>query len=260
MSPPCAAFQQSASMRRDKVRIRFRKSGHLRLVSHHDLLRCFERMLRRAALPFHTTQGFNPRPRLVFALSLPLGVVGCEEVVELELTEEVDPAEVQRRLAEQVPPGLEILSVQRIAPKTVAHVTAATYRVPLPPEHQDALTERAAALLAAPEVWSERTRPEPRRVNIRPYLLAFRVRATDLEMDVRVTPTGTARAEEILELLGLGQLLAAGAVVERARLELQDESLPSHSTAAAGEPESGEPCPVSADDPDGAFDEGKGTP
>ena len=51
-----------------KVRIRFRKGGDLRLVSHHDLMRVFERMLRRADLPFHSTSGFNPKPRLVFAL------------------------------------------------------------------------------------------------------------------------------------------------------------------------------------------------
>ena len=61
---------------RDKVRIRFRKDGSLRLLSHHDLLRTFERMLRRANLPYHRTQGFHPHPRLVFALSLPLGVIG----------------------------------------------------------------------------------------------------------------------------------------------------------------------------------------
>src|SRR5262245_30862643 len=71
----------------DKVRLRFRKTGPLRLLSHHDLLRCFERLLRRAGLPVHRTHGFHPHPRLVFALSLPLGVVGCEEVAELELDE-----------------------------------------------------------------------------------------------------------------------------------------------------------------------------
>ena len=75
-------------MVRDKVRIRFRKGGELRLVGHHDLMRCFERMLRRAQLPFHSTEGFNPKPRLIFALSLGLGIVGSEEVVELELDEE----------------------------------------------------------------------------------------------------------------------------------------------------------------------------
>src|ERR1700749_5052019 len=78
---------------RDKVRLRFRKDGSLRWLSHHDLLRTFERMLRRAELPFHSTQGFNPHPRLVFALSLPLGVVGRAEVAELELDEE-GPADV----------------------------------------------------------------------------------------------------------------------------------------------------------------------
>ena len=52
---------------KDKLRLRFKKASGLRLLSHHDLLRCFERMLRRAALPVHNTQGFHPHPRLVFA-------------------------------------------------------------------------------------------------------------------------------------------------------------------------------------------------
>ena len=50
---------------RDKIRIRFRKGGDLRLLSHHDLMRSFERMLRRAALPLRNSQGFHPKPRLV---------------------------------------------------------------------------------------------------------------------------------------------------------------------------------------------------
>src|SRR5436190_1336212 len=78
----------------DRVRLRFRKGGDLRLLSHHDLLRCFERLLRRSKLPFHHTQGFHPHPRLVFALSLPLGVVGCDEVADLELDEVLPVEEV----------------------------------------------------------------------------------------------------------------------------------------------------------------------
>jgi radical SAM-linked protein len=92
-------FGIESRMVRHKVRIRFQKAGDLRWVSHHDLMRCFERMLRRAALPFASTEGFNPHPRLVFALSLALGVVGREEVAELELTEELPPDEVRQRLA-----------------------------------------------------------------------------------------------------------------------------------------------------------------
>src|SRR5713226_2035588 len=86
-------------MVRDKVRIRFRKTGDLRFTSHHDLMRCFERMLRRAGLPFHSTEGFNPKPRLIFAMPLPLGVNGTQEVVELELDAELTPEEVRDGLA-----------------------------------------------------------------------------------------------------------------------------------------------------------------
>src|ERR1700719_3238909 len=105
LPPPVAGLTPT----RDKVRFRFRKDGALRLLSHHDLMRCFERMLRRAALPVRQSQGFHPKPRLIFALSLPLGVIGCEEVAELELDEIIPPEEVRERLARQAPDGMEIL-------------------------------------------------------------------------------------------------------------------------------------------------------
>jgi radical SAM-linked protein len=216
-----------------KVRIRFRKAGDLRLVSHHDLMRCFERMLRRADLPFHTTQGFNPKPRLVLALSLALGIVGHEEVAELELNHELPPEEIHTRLAKQAPPGMEILSVRRIAPGTTAHVSRVRYRIALSPHHVAGLPECVAALLAANELWVERTRPQPRRVNLRPYLEQIEVYPNALEIVIRVTPTGSARPEEVLVLLGLRDVLDAGTVLERSQLELEDEA---HEPALGGTP------------------------
>jgi radical SAM-linked protein len=209
----------------DKVRLRFRKGGDLRLLSHHDLMRCFERMLRRAALPVRATQGFHPKPRLVFALSLPLGVVGCEEIAELELTEFLPPDEVRDRLARQAPPGLQVLSLCRIGPKESAQVRALIYRIALPPE-------RAAELMAAPEQWVERTRPPVRRLDIRPFLRDLRLPSPadesnpirHLEFHLWLTPEGTARPEEVLAALGFRDLLDAGAVLERVRLELADET------------------------------------
>jgi radical SAM-linked protein len=210
-------------MVRDKVRIRFRKAGDLRLISHHDLMRCFERMLRRAGLPYHSTSGFNPKPRLILALSLSLGVIGSNEVAELELDEECVPAEVHRRLAEQAPDGLVILRVDRIEPRKSAHVRRVTYRLPVPATRTTDLPSRIKALLAADEHWIERSRPETRRLNIRPYVSQLRLLPDALEMDLWVTPNGTARPDEVLEPLGIRDLLAQGAVLERTHLELEDE-------------------------------------
>jgi radical SAM-linked protein len=206
-----------------KVRIRFRKAGNLRLVSHHDLMRTFERMLRRAGIPFHSTSGFNPKPRLVFALSLGLGIVGCREALELELDEELPPDQIHERLRRQAPDGLEILEVRRIDPKASAQVRRATYRIDVPSERAAAAAARAGELLAAAALPVERARPQPRRLDIRPYIEELRVGAESLEMVLRVTPTGTARPDELLELLGLGDLLEAGAVLERTALDLHDE-------------------------------------
>ncbi|HEV3146033.1 MAG TPA: TIGR03936 family radical SAM-associated protein [Gemmataceae bacterium] len=206
-----------------KFRVRFQKTGLLRLVSHHDLMRAFERMLRRAGLPFRSTSGFHPQPRIIFALSLPLGVSALDEVVELELTEEVPADDVLERLKQQAPAGLRFSSIRAIPLSTTAQVCRAVYRLPAPAERLAALREQCALLLAGAECWVERSRPEPRKINIRPYILGLQVETGALEMDLRVTPTGSARADEVVQQLGCGDLLEAGAVLERTKLDLIDE-------------------------------------
>ncbi len=228
LPPPVAGLTPT----RDKVRFRFRKDGALRLLSHHDLMRCFERMLRRAALPVRQSQGFHPKPRLIFALSLPLGVIGCEEAAELELDEILPPEEVRERLVRQAPLGMEILSLRRIDFKAGAQVRSLTYRIALPSERLEETTRRTVEFMAAPESWVERNHPTPRRVNLRPWLLDLRAAAC-LEMKLCLTPAGTARPEEVLAALGLLDLLEAGAVLERSRLELVDEVPPSLAEGSA---------------------------
>lgn len=211
-------------MVREKIRIRFRKAGDLRLIGHHDLMRCWERMLRRAELPFHSSEGFNPKPRLVFALSLGLGIVGCEEVLELELDDRLPAEEIRERLVRQAPAGLEILQVRPVDSRAKPVVQWISYRVAIPPERQADLPEKLAAILEASHCWVERTRPQPRRIDLKPYLLDLRLSDSWLEMDLRVTPKGTARPDEILHLVGLGDLLDTGAVLERTTLALEDET------------------------------------
>jgi radical SAM-linked protein len=247
---PAIASVPASPPIRDKVRLRFHKGGDLRLLSHHDLMRTFERLLRRAALPLRRSQGFHPKPRLVFALSLPLGVVGCEEVAELELDELLPLEEIEERLKKQCPPGLRLLSLRRIDPRATAQVRALCYRVAVPAARAPEARRRAAEALTAKECWVERTRPPARRLDIRPFLRELRFidpfsrepeasAASDaalasgsrlnevlLEMDLWLTPSGTARPEEVLGVLGLSDLVEAGAVLERARLELIDEIPP----------------------------------
>jgi radical SAM-linked protein len=205
-----------------KYRVRFRKAGDLRLVSHHDLMHVLERMFRRADLKVAITQGFHPRPRLWFALSLALGVAGLNEVLELELVNPLSADELRDRLVQRCPPGLEILSVRPIDLRTSARVRRALYELPLPETIAD-IEDRSAAFLARTECWAERTRPHPRRINLRPFVSELRSGEQRLQMALWITSNGAARPEEIIAALGLQHLLDAGAVIERTDLEIIDE-------------------------------------
>jgi radical SAM-linked protein len=230
MAPDPTATQEPPAPARppgavDKVRLHFHKGGNLRWLSHHDLMRTFERMLRRADLPFRRSQGFHPHPRIVFALSLPLGVVGRAEVVEIELDQAIPPDEVRNRLRPQCPPGLDILDAQRIPTTTSAQVRGLCYALTIPADRAAAALPRVAELLAATQCIVERTRPTRRRLDIRPLIRAIRLDPATgrLEMDLVLTSAGAPRADEVLAQLGLADVLP-DAVLERVRLDLEEDN------------------------------------
>ena len=207
----------------DKIRLRFAKTGTLRLLSHHDLMRAAERMLRRAELPFRSTKGFHPTPRLVFALPCPLGADALNDVVELELTSPREPDDVLTRLNAVAPDGLIFTSAREVPLKFTASPRRAIYTLPVRNDLLDDVLARAETLLASEKVWVERMHPNPRRLNLRPFVRDITVTDSEVRFDLWVTGTGTARGEELVRLVGLGDSLRAGAVLARADLEIRDE-------------------------------------
>src|SRR4029077_15545468 len=122
-------------------------------------------------------------------------------------------------------PGIEILSAENIAPTVKAHVRRIGYRLDIPVDRQVDLPGRIQALLETDHHWVERTRPKPRRFDLKPYLESLHFDSVALDMILKVTPTGGVRPDEVLQALGLGDLLAEGAFLDRILLELEDEPL-----------------------------------
>ncbi len=206
-----------------KVRLRFAKHGDLRLVSHLDLMRCLERMLRRAAVPIAESHGFNPRPKLTFALALGVGIEGRREVVDLELTEPVDPAALLQRLTAVAPPGFDWIDARPLPPDArPPRPRSVEYCIPI-------LTERRASAASALHAFSSSTSwPHVRRragrestIDVRAQLIEA-VLTDDglLRFCLKVSPEGSARPEEFLEALALGDVLAKGSVLARTNVEL----------------------------------------
>ena len=94
------------------VRIWFTKKDTAKYISHLDLTRCLIRAFRRTDIPLWYTEGFNPHPHLVFGLSLPLGVEGENEILDIRLDDESYPDErVISELNRVTVPGIKFLKI-----------------------------------------------------------------------------------------------------------------------------------------------------
>jgi len=211
-----------------RYRIQFSKLGPAGYLSHLDLVRTFERAMRRAGLPLAFSQGFNPHPRFNFAAPLPVGVCGEREYLDLELEEELPPDELARRLAACLPEGLSVAQARPVPPQSpalMAVVQRAVYRVCLTLREEAAdeqLAEYLRCLLNLPAVTVIRRSREgvEKSRDIRPgiFSLAGRVqgRRAELEMELQIGGGGNVRPEEVIAALveqcGLPASPAAAAV------------------------------------------------
>ncbi|MEG4066905.1 TIGR03960 family B12-binding radical SAM protein [Microcoleus sp. Pol11C2] len=116
--------------RKQRLRVWFGKVGDMALVGHLDLIRLFDRVVRRADLPISFTGGFHPNPRISLANALPLGVTSTGEIADFELTDSIDIESFREKLAAKLPENIPIYKVESIdlkAPSANQLLEAAEY-------------------------------------------------------------------------------------------------------------------------------------
>ncbi|WP_192930169.1 TIGR03936 family radical SAM-associated protein [Alkaliphilus pronyensis] len=100
-----------------KLRSRFSKNGDIIFISHLDVMRVFERALRRANIPISYTKGFNPHPIMAFATALGLGVSSDAEYIDIQLDEKIELYDFIKQLNNALPKGLTIIESSYISSK-----------------------------------------------------------------------------------------------------------------------------------------------
>ena len=97
-----------------RVRLCFTKGPGVRFISHLDLMRTFERALRRAALPLALTQGYHPRPKLTFASALALGATSEAEYLDVECGLSGSAWDAIHRLNDVLPDDLRVTAAGEV--------------------------------------------------------------------------------------------------------------------------------------------------
>jgi radical SAM family uncharacterized protein/radical SAM-linked protein len=210
-----------------KIRLKFRKVGEIRFLSHLELAHLFYRASKRAGLPLFFSEGFHPMPRIIFATALPVGMESLMEIVDLECDEKITPIEVMERLNQTLPSGIEVMDAEEVPFffRLSSLPYPSVYWIPL-----DGLLSKEEAIskikkaLDKKEIWVHQERDGKRRsVDIRPLIEKMEINGKKgeklrwgMELTLRKAKGRTAKPSEVVEtVLGLeGEPLAQLKVIK----------------------------------------------
>lgn len=172
-----------------RIRVKFTKTGPLKFIGHLDVMRYFQKAIRRAEIPAALSSGFSPHMIMSFAQPLGVGKTSSGEYFDLDLKEGAafDRDDFLRRLNAEMAEGISCVNAVEIPSdkknKGMSQVSAASYmvsfrkgRVQWP--DTEMLSARASAFMAQEHIMVLRkTKKSEEETDIRPWIMDFRTAA-----------------------------------------------------------------------------------
>lgn len=173
-----------------KARIKFKKYGALRFIGHLDVMRFFQKAIRRAHIPIAYTGGYSPHMIMSFANPLGIGITSEGEYFDIELKESISSSEAVSRLNAVMVEGIEVLSFRQIAEEKkmtgMAIVAAADYLLdPAAETLPDEWKTQLDAFLAQPEIRIvKQTKRSEKEVDIKPLIYRMELQKEKIYMQL----------------------------------------------------------------------------
>lgn len=149
-----------------KIRIKFSKQGNMRFIGHLDIMRYFQKAMRRADVDIRYSEGFSPHQIMSFAAPLGVGLTGSGEYLDIEVLSTESSGRMVERLNAQMAEGMEVLSFKRLpdsAGNAMSLVAACDYTVSLKKDYEEALGMSARGVLCRTLRLYRDGRPEYRK-------------------------------------------------------------------------------------------------
>lgn len=190
-----------------KARIKFRKYGVMKFIGHLDVMRFFQKVMRRADIPIAFSGGFSPHMIMSFANPLGVGVTSDGEYFDIELTEEIDMQAAVARMNETVVEGIEIVNMVPISDDKkqtgMSIVAAADYLSSLKNgEFPEDWKEKAQGFMNQPSISIvKKTKKSEKEVDIKPMIYKFEVRDDSVHMLVATGSVENLKPELVMQAL-----------------------------------------------------------
>ncbi|MDO4332117.1 MAG: TIGR03936 family radical SAM-associated protein [Eubacteriales bacterium] len=188
-----------------KIRIKFAKYGALRFIGHLDVMRFFQKAIRRAGIDVAYSGGYSPHQIMTFAAPLGVGMCSTGEYMDIEIHSHQGGADLMDRLKKACPPGIDILNVKALPDKAgnaMASVAAATYAVAFK-DRTRSFADYAGFLKPFMDqreiLITKETKRSSMEVNIRPGIYECRIEDGTLCFLVDASSSGNIRPNFVTE-------------------------------------------------------------
>ena len=188
-----------------KARIKFRKYGVLRFIGHLDVMRFFQKLMRRADIPIAFTGGYSPHMIMSFASPLGIGLTSDGEYLDIELTAPVDSLEAVKRMNKECAEGIEVISIRQIPDEKkmtgMTILAAADYLVSVKegtlPENWK---ERFSDFMGQKEIRViKQTKRSEREVDIRPLIYRWEIRGENVFLQLAAGSAENLKPDLVME-------------------------------------------------------------
>lgn len=190
-----------------KVRVKFAKEGVMKFIGHLDIMRYFQKAVKRANLDVAFSEGFSPHMIMSFASPLGVGITSTGEYFDMELKSATTSSDMVKRLNDAMAEGMKILSIRQVedgkASKAMSLVAAADYRLKfretakLPENWKEKLEEFKAQKEI---VILKKTKKSEKELDIRPFIYKLSLEEKDeIFMQLAAGSSNNTKPELVME-------------------------------------------------------------
>lgn len=191
------------------IRIKFQKTGPLRFISHLDVMRYFQKVIRRAGIDICFSEGFSPHMIMSFAAPLGVGLTSEGEYMDIRVNGAVSSAEAVRRMNEVMAEGMTAVSFRRLpdnSKNAMSIVAAADYEVRFREgrEPEAGWERRFLDFLDQPGIpVIKKTKKGQQEADIRPWIYACSIQNGIIRLQVSAGSVHNLKPELLMDSFGL---------------------------------------------------------
>lgn len=162
------------------IRFEFTKKDGLKYISHLDLQRAMARIIKRSGIPIRYTEGFNPHPKMVFALNVSVGAESECELLDVYMVMDekrpgvplYTPEEFKRDIIPKLPKGLDFVSAY-YPEKPFTQIKSSVYEIKIDLTDEEDVVGTIDTLIKAPLVVRKKSKAGDKDVDIQPLIFDY---------------------------------------------------------------------------------------